>query len=411
VTSKEERPPVDARLTPHTSRLSTPKVPPTVKGLGLVSLFNDLASEMVYPLLPAFVTRVLGGGALALGALDGAADLTAAALKWVSGRLSDRPGWRKPLIVAGYGTAVLVRPLIAVTSAVWQVVGFRILDRVGKGLRSPARDALVARITPAQSRGRAFGFHRAMDHLGAVAGSVLAWWLLQRGADVRSVIGWSWLPGVVAVGVLLVVLRRADERTDGRTDGQTGGLPHAQGGADASGPEFWLPVGLLVLLTVGRLPETLLLLRLQDLGVAVAAIPLVWAALHVVRTIAAYPGGWLSDHLGPRRTLALGGILFAAVSLWLAQSLGPGAAAAIFLLLGLVSGLTEAAERALVALLAPVRTGRGFGSAQSLAGMAALPAGIGYGFLYQEVGAPVALVTSGAIVALAGVMLLGNSRR
>jgi MFS family permease len=129
------------------------EVPPTVKGLGLVSFFNDLASEMVYPLLPAFVTRVLGGGAVALGALDGAADLTAAALKWVSGRLSDRKGWQKPLIIAGYGTAVLVRPLIAVANAAWQVIGFRVLDRIGKGLRSPARDALVAQVTSPEARG------------------------------------------------------------------------------------------------------------------------------------------------------------------------------------------------------------------------------------------------------------------
>src|SRR4051794_8588151 len=110
-------------------------LPPAVKGLSLVSLFNDFASEMVYPLLPAFVTGVLGGGAVALGTLDGAADLTAALLKWVSGRLADRPGWRAPLILAGYATAVLVRPLIAVASSAWQVVGFRVLDRVGKGLR------------------------------------------------------------------------------------------------------------------------------------------------------------------------------------------------------------------------------------------------------------------------------------
>ncbi len=388
------------------SRLSTQTVPRTVKGLGLVSLFNDLASEMVYPLLPALVTRVLGGGAVALGALDGAADLTAAALKWISGRLSDRPGWRKPLIVAGYGTAVLVRPLIAVANAAWQVIGFRVLDRIGKGLRSPARDALVAQITPAESRGRAFGFHRAMDHLGAVAGSLLAWWLLQGGADIRSVIAWSWVPGLVAVAVLLVVLR-----SDGRKVGWSEWPDrHAPGLTDATGRAFWLPVLLLVLLAVGRLPETLLLLRLQDLGVTVAMVPLVWAALHVVRSAASYPGGWLSDRLGPRRLLAVGGMLFAGVCLWLAQALGPAAAAVVFLLLGLVSGLTEAAERALVAMLAPAKTGRGFGSAQGLAGFAALPAGIGFGLLYQQAGAPVALAASGTVVAVVGVLLAAGGR-
>jgi len=390
------------------------EVPPTVKGLGLVSLFNDLASEMVYPLLPALVTRVLGGGAMALGALDGAADLTAAALKWVSGRLSDQPGWRKPLIVAGYATAVLVRPLIAVAGAVWQVIGFRVLDRVGKGLRSPARDALVAQITPAESRGRAFGFHRAMDHLGAVAGSLLAWWLLQRGAEVREVIGWSWIPGLAAVAVLLVVLRGAGgagRQTVGRSDGRTVGRSDGQTRVDAVGSAFWFPVALLVVLTVGRLPETLLLLRLQDLGVTVAMVPLVWAALHVVRAVASYPGGWLSDRLGAGRMLALGGLLFAGICLWLAQALGPAAATGVFLLLGLVSGFTEAAERALVAALAPVRTGRGFGSVQALAGFAALPAGLGFGALYQLAGAPAALFASGTVVVVAGVLLAADGRR
>ena len=178
-----------------------------VKGLSVVSLFNDFASEMVYPLLPAFITGTLGGGALALGLLDGAADLTSAALKVVSGRLADRPGWRKPLILFGYATAVLVRPLIAVASSAWQVVGFRVIDRVGKGIRTPPRDALIAGITPPELRGRAFGFHRAADHFGAVLGSLAAWYLLERGADVRGVIAWSVAPGLLAFVVLAVVLR------------------------------------------------------------------------------------------------------------------------------------------------------------------------------------------------------------
>lgn len=382
-------------------------VPRAVKGLGVVSLFNDFASEMVYPLLPAFVTRVLGGGAVALGALDGAADLAASLLKWLSGRLADRPGWQKPLIMAGYGTAVLARPLIAVAGAAWQVVGFRVLDRVGKGLRTPARDALVAQLTPPASRGRAYGFHRALDHVGAVAGSLVAWWVLQRGADVREVISWSVVPGVIAMVVLTGVLR------SGRGGPGTPPAPRDPSGLhrDASGRAFWAPVGLLVLLTVGRLPETLLLLRLQDLGTAVAAVPLVWAALHVVRSLAAYPGGWISDRLGPRAALATGGLVFAAVSVWLGQALSPAAGAAVFLLLGLVTGLTEAAERAMIAALVPVRTGRGFGSAQAVAGLAALPAGLGFGLLYQSVGGPAALTTSGAVVALAGVGLVFHRAR
>src|SRR5512134_2560231 len=133
------------------------RLPPAVKGLSLVSLFNDFASEMVYPLLPAFVTVTLGAGAAVLGALDGAADLASAAIKAVSGRWADRRGWRKPLVLGGYAIAVLIRPLIAVASSGAQVVGFRVLDRVGKGLRTPARDAMIAGLTPPPLVGRAFG--------------------------------------------------------------------------------------------------------------------------------------------------------------------------------------------------------------------------------------------------------------
>ncbi len=369
-------------------------VPGAVKGLSLVSLFNDFASEMVYPLLPAFVTGTLGAGAIALGALDGAADLTSAALKVVSGRLADRPGWRRPLILFGYATAVLIRPLIAVAGAAWQVVGFRVIDRVGKGIRTPPRDALIAGITPPAQRGRAFGFHRAADHFGAVVGSLAAWYLLTRGADVRSVIAWSAAPGVFAFFVLAVVLRG------------TGAVPAPprSGMVDAAGRVFWAPVLALTGLTLFRLPETLLLLRLQDQGVAVAAVPLVWAGLHVVRSGSSYPGGWLSDRLGPRGAIAAGGALFAAVAGLLAARLSPGTAIVVFLVLGVVAGLTEGAERALVACLAPVRTGRGFGMYHALTGLAALPAGLAFGALYQVRGGAGALAASsaGMILATAG---------
>ena len=252
------------------SQEPTRTVPPTVKGLSLVSLFNDFASEMVYPLLPAFVTGPLGGGAMILGLLDGAADLTSAALKFWSGRLADRAGWRKPLILLGYATAILVRPLIAVAGAAWQVVGFRVVDRVGKGLRTPPRDALIAAVSPPEARGRAFGFHRAADHFGAVVGSLAAWYLLTRGAEVRSVIGWSVVPGVLAFVVLAAVLRGTPPPVASEPRG--GVSP-----ADASGRVFWGPILALTALTLFRLPEALLLLRLQQQGVAVATVPLVWA--------------------------------------------------------------------------------------------------------------------------------------
>jgi MFS family permease len=387
-----------------------PRIPGAVKGLSLVSLFNDLASEMVYPLLPAFFTGPLGAGALALGLLDGAAELTAAALKVVSGRLADRPRWRGPLILGGYATAVLIRPLIAVAGSAWQVIGFRIIDRVGKGLRTPPRDALIAGITPPESRGRAFGFHRGADHFGAVLGSVVAWYLLQRGLGVRDVIGWSALPGALAFLVLAVLLRGTSVGTRPRPS-----LGESQESTDAVGRIFWGPVLVLSALTFFRLPEALLLLRLQDLEVAVPAIPLIWAALHVVRSGSSYPGGWISDHLGARAAVAAGGLLFAAIAVALASDLSPEAAVTAFLLLGLVAGLTESAERALVARLSPVRTGRGFGIYHALVGVAALPAGLAFGALYQNAGGPAALRACAAGILLAVTawfaVTIGDTRR
>lgn len=378
-------------------------IPRTVKGLALVSLFNDFASEMVYPLLPAFVTRTLGGSATMLAALDGAAELAAAASKWISGGLADRPGWRKPLIVLGYFSAILIRPLMAVASAAWQVVGFRVFDRVGKGMRTPARDAMIADVTPPAQRGRAFGFHRAADHFGSIPGSLIAWWLLSHEVDVRQVLTWSVLPGLLAGAVLLVVLR----------DSPGGGsvpTPDAAGSPsqrmDATGRVFWIPVLTLAALALLRLPETLLILRLQDLGVAVATIPLVWAGLHVVRSGVSYPGGWLVDRLGPRVTVAAGSACFAAGAFVLAQSLGVHAAVWVFLGLGTVAGLTEAAERTLVARLAPKRTGRGFGAYHATTGLAALPAALLFGALYQHLGAPVALSVSAAAILVTSVLWL-----
>jgi MFS family permease len=379
------------------------RVPPAVKGLSLVSLFNDFASEMVYPLLPAFVTGTLGGGAALLGLLDGAADLTSAVLKVVSGRLADRPRWRAPLILVGYATAVLVRPLIAVAGAAWQVVGFRVVDRVGKGLRTPPRDALIAGITPPPLRGRAFGFHRAADHFGAVLGSLAAWHLLSRGIEVRRVIEWSVVPGLVAFVVLAAVLRGARS--------VPGAAPVSAATTDPGGRVFWSPVMALTALSFFRVPEALLLLRLQDAGVAVAVVPLVWAGLHVVRSASSYPGGWLSDHLGPRATVAAGGLVFAAVIAVLGATLSPSAAVVTFLALGLAAGLTESAERALVPRLAPVRTGRGFGLYHALTGAAALPAGLLFGAIYQMAGGAAALLASAAGMALAVVAWLVASPR
>jgi MFS family permease len=379
--------------------MSQSRIPKTVKGLSVVSLFNDFASEMIYPLLPAFITRTLGGSAGLLGLLDGAAELTSAAVKLVSGRLADRAGWKRPLILGGYLSAVLIRPLMAVTSAAWQVVGFRVLDRVGKGLRTPARDALIAEVTPSEVRGRAYGFHRGADHFGAVLGSLAAWWLLQSQVDVRSVLAWSVVPGVVAFLVLVVVLR-------GTEVARAEPASPVAAVSTMNSPVFWPPILTLAALTFFRLPEALLILRLQDLGVRLEMIPLVWAGLHVVRTAASYPGGWLTDRIGSRLTIFAGGGLAAVTAILLGLDLTPPGAIVTFLAFGMVAGLMESSERVVVARLAPVKTGRGFGAYHATVGVAALPAGVLFGLAYQHFGGSTALFISAATLSLSSLLWL-----
>jgi MFS family permease len=389
---------------PAVPRPTSGGVPRSVKGLSLVSLLNDFASEMVYPLLPSFVTRTLGGGPLVLGLLDGAAELTSSCVKWVSGRLSDRPGRQRPLILMGYAIAVLVRPVISTTSSALQVVGLRIVDRIGKGIRTPPRDAMIAAVTPPASRGRAFGFHRGADHLGAVLGSLAAWVLLSRGADIRSAISWSIVPGIAAFLVLALVLRGSSRETLSAGAARNTSAEVTGERRLAAAPSFYRPVLSLTALTFFRLPEALLILRLQDRGVAVSAVPLVWAGLHVVRSASSYPGGWLSDNLGPRRVIAAGGLLFAMIAAVFGLPLTPALAVVLFLVLGLVAGLTESGERSIVAQLSPVRTGRGFGSYHAIVGAAALPSGLIFGEIYQAWSGQTALWSSA--VAMTGAVLV-----
>jgi MFS family permease len=297
------------------------------------------------------------------------------------------------LILGGYLSAVLIRPLIAVASAAWQVIGFRVVDRIGKGLRTPPRDALIADLTSAASRGRAFGFHRAADHFGAVLGSLAAWALLERGTDVHRVIELSLLPGVVAFLVLAVVLRSVRKH-----DAQ----PAAK--SEATGRVFWTPVLVLAFVVLARMPEALL--RLQDAGVAVAVIPLVWAGLHVVRTAASYPGGAFTDRLGAKWSVAIAGVLAAVVMAAFALDLSVMAAIFVMLAFGLVAGFSEPAERALVSRLSPNTLGRGFGAYHAVVGAAALPAALIFGFLMQREGNGVAFsVSAGALVVAVGMWI------
>jgi MFS family permease len=379
------------------------KLPRQVALFGFVSLLNDFASEMVYPLLPAFVTGVLGAGAVALGTLDGAAEFAAAFVKFASGRASDRSTRRGPLIILGYLIAVVVRPVIAVTAAAWQVIGLRVVDRVGKGMRTPPRDALIADVTPLELRGRAFGLQRGMDHAGAVLGPLAAWALLRwRGTDVRGIIAVSIVPGVLVL--LLAVMAVGRSGGGGRVG--SGTPAELQPAAGPSVRPSGRPIALYAIIAfyLLRIPETLVILRSQQLGVSVASVLLLWASLHVVRSSSSFVGGALSDRIGPARTMWLGWMVYALIAAGFALARAPGQAWALFLALGLVAGLTESPERALVARASDGHQGSGFGGYHGWTGLAALAGGVVLGWAFQGLGAPLAFGASavgGAALALA----------
>jgi len=352
------------------------QLPRQVKLFGAVSLLNDFASEMVYPLLPAFVTGVLGGGALALGALDGAADAASAFVKFFAGRTADRPARRGPLIIIGYFVAAAIRPVIAITAAPWQVIGLRVVDRLGKGLRTPPRDALIADVTPEPIRGRAFGLQRGLDHVGAVIGPLVAWWMLTTGADVRRVILVSFVPGVLVV--LLAYWAVKDGRGRSRVVEETAPPPTST--ILHRPPPALIAIALFYLV---RMPETLIILHAQHLGIAVALVPLLWAAVHVIKASTSFVGGALSDRIGPARTMWMGWISYVALAAGMALAHGPLAGWILFLALGVVAGLTESPERAIVSAGTGGHRGSAFGMYHALTGVAALVGGVALGFVFQ----------------------------
>src|SRR5437870_4261639 len=369
------------------------RLPRQVKLFGWVSLLNDFASEMIYPLLPAFVTGVLGGGAQALGALDGAAEFAAAFVKLGAGRLADRARLRGPMIVLGYFIAVVVRPVIAVTGAAWQVIGLRVVDRLGKGLRTPPRDALIADITPVGLSGRAFGLQRGMDHAGAVLGPILAWWLLASGAaGLRAVIGASIAPGVLVLVLAMWAVKDGGGRW--RMVEERAGILHQP---PPTSTNLHQPARVSPLLAISffyllRMPDTLIILRSQQLGVPVAVVPLLWAAVHVVRSTSSFVGGATSDRLGPGQTMWLGWLAYAILAVGMARAGTAVAAWGWFLAFGLVAGLTESPERALVARLAGAHQGSGFGVYHGVTGFAALVGGVALGGVFQRYGAGTAFL-------------------
>ena len=375
----------------------------TVFSLGLVSLLTDASSEMIYPLLPAFLTTVLGASPAFLGVVEGFAEAVAAGLKVVSGRLSDRLARRKPLVVAGYALSSVVRPLVALAAAPVHVLAVRVTDRIGKGVRSAPRDALVALVTAPADRGRAFGFQRAMDHAGAMAGPLLASAvLLLRPGELRLVFALASVPAALAVLTLVVGVREeAGAAAAGRV--RSAAVARDAGPLD---PGLARYLAVLAVFTLGNSSDAFLLLRAQEAGVPVAAVPLVWTVHHLVKTSASTWGGGLSDRIGRRRAIALGWTAYALAYAGFAAVASPLGVVLLFAFYGLFHAFSEGAERALVADLAegPAR-GRAFGLFHAVTGAVLLPASLLTGFLWQRLGAAVALGTGAALAAVAALGL------
>ncbi len=374
----------------------------TVLVLGFVSLLTDLSSEMIYPLLPLFLTSVLGAGAAALGLIEGIAESTAAVLKVVSGIWADRSRRRKPLIVAGYCLAGAARPLIGLASGWTAVLILRFVDRSGKGLRGSPRDALIADVTDVSLRGRAYGLLRAMDHAGAVMGPLAAAALLAiPGFTLRRVF---LLAGVPAVMVILVLLMGVEEPE--RSIHRESRPRFFKGHWQELGRDFGWLVGAVLVFTLGNSSDAFLLMSLSQAGVPAAWIAVLWSLHHVIKMASCYVGGAVADAVGFRRLVTAGWILYAAIYLGFGLARSGPALIALFLAYGLYFGLTEPVEKAWVSRIVP-ETWRGtaFGYYNGAIGLGALPASLLFGVLWQVCGRGTAFVTGSALALLAAVLL------
>jgi MFS family permease len=402
-----------------------------VYALGATSLLNDAASEMIYPLMPLFLTVTIGAGAATLGLIEGTADALSSVLKLVSGHVSDRVGRRKPLVLAGYVLASLARPLVAFARTPAFVLGVRLADRVGKGLRSSPRDALIADVTPPALHGRAFGVHEAMDHAGAVVGPLIAYALLAGGLELRSVFLLSAVPALAACLVVALVVHEPVRPV--ATGGAPAGAPplpmetatsRATATEVEAAPALPLPpaparvltgpfvgyVAAISLFALGNSSDAFLLLRAHDAGLPAHAAPLLWALHHVVKSAMGAWAGGLADRIGRRRALALGWVVYAAIYAGFAIATSRAAIVGLFVAYGLYFALVGGAQKALVAEIVPAAArARGFGIYHLFVGLAALPASVLFGVLYQRWGAPAAFLT-GAALALAATALLPLSR-
>jgi MFS family permease len=372
-------------------------LPRTVVIVGVVSLLNDLASEMVVPLIPLLLATVLAAGPAALGLIEGVAEAVANLLKLWAGRHSDLFGrHRKPYVVAGYLLSNLVRPLIGLSGSWLTVLTLRVTDRVGKGVRTAPRDALVADVIDAGVAGRAYGFMRALDHAGAVLGALAAAAIIYFGtARLELVIALSAIPGIAAVALFAFGVRERPRAVASNSISP----PLRWSALDARARGYLTMIGLFML---GRIPEAFVLLRGHELGMGVVELLLLWAAMHGVKVFVSEQAGAHADRIGRRPLILLGWSVYAVTLLALAFAHTPATLWGWSLALGLYFGLTEGAERAqVVDLAAPDARGTAFGWFHMIVGLAAVPAGLMLGGLWSAFGVTVAFLVSAAVAAVA----------
>ncbi len=366
--------------------------------LGFVSFLTDFSSEMIYPLLPLFLTTILHAGPAFLGVIEGIAESTASLLKLISGIVSDRVRDRKMLVLSGYGVSSLVRPLIAAATGPLTVLFIRFADRIGKGVRTSPRDALIADSADPSIRGKAFGFHRSMDHAGAIAGPLAATFLLAYFTkDLRTVFWLAAIPGILTVILILFKVKEV-ERRKVSSDGRLLGLF----------PKGRLRAYLIILFifTLGNSSDAFLLLRANQLGVSEIRIPLLWAFFHAVKMLSTMPFGAFSDRVGRRRVIIAGWIVYALAYVGFAHATQEIHIWLLCAFYGLFYGLTEGVEKAFIADIArPEERGGAFGWYNFAIGAGALPASLIFGFVWQKAGAHIAF-DMGALIALVASVLL-----
>jgi MFS family permease len=369
--------------------------------LGWVSLFTDVSSEMIYPLLPVFLTVVLGVGTTFLGLVEGVAEATASLLKLFSGWLSDRLGKRKLLVLIGYTLSSLTRPFVAAATVGWHVLLIRFLDRVGKGIRTSPRDALIADSTLDQEHGKAFGFQRAMDHVGAVIGPLIAFFLLTFITQEYRTIFWlAFIPGIFA---LIILVQKVHEI---KPNPPTLASPIIQLTLRPFDRRFKFFLLVVVFFTLGNSSDAFLILKAKDAGIPITLLPILWMVLHLTKSLSAAPGGILSDHLGRKGVIISGWLLYSGVYWAFARAETSGAIWILFAVYGLFYGLTEGGERALVADLVPSHLrGTAYGLYNFAVGISTLPASVLMGILWEKFGPPAAF-SFGASLALLAALLL-----